>query len=164
MTRALFLAALLGLSGRVASLQAQEPKPGGGKAEARSPATPDQLKQALRDAGDRLQALVKEAETAERTLRPPTPDSFDMSLSGNLAVGAAIAIGQAQLSLGDKTAARATWQSAADRVAGLVSLHATEEKARLFLDLARAQQRAGEREEARFNLRQAIQSARLIRE
>ena len=82
---------------------------------------------------------------------------FAMSLSNDLAASAVIAIGRARSKVGDKGPARATWQSAADRTAHHSAFDAPVEKAGLFVEIASAQHGAGDRDEARFSLRQAIQ-------
>jgi tetratricopeptide (TPR) repeat protein len=164
MARPFFLVALMGIFCPLASLHAQETKPNKDTTKTQAPATSDQFKQVLRDSLEMIQTEIKEAEKSERGLRFPTPEMFAMSLSKDLAAGTVIAIGRAQAKVGDKAAARATWQSAADRAADISSFDAPEEKAGLFVEIARAQHGAGDREEARFSLRQAIQSARLIKE
>ena len=81
---------------------------------------------------------------------------FAMSLSNDLAASTVIAIGRAQSKVGDKGAARATWQSAADRTAHHSAFDAPVEKAGLFVR-SHTQHGAGDRDKARFSLRQAIQ-------
>jgi len=163
MARPFFLVVLMGIFCPLASLRGQDAKPNTDTTKTQAPGTSDQLKQVLRDSLEMIQAELKEAEKSERGLRLPTPDMFAMTLSKDLAASTVVAIGQAQSRVGDKGAARATWQSAADRTADISSFEAPVEKAVLFVEIARAQHGAGDRDEARFSLRQAIQYARLIK-
>ena len=73
------------------------------------------------------------------------------------------AIGCAQAKTGSLEDARATWQTALDTTNEISSFDAAEERANLYLEIARAQYVAGEQNEARFNLRQAVQSVRAVK-
>jgi len=79
-----------------------------------------------------IQSELKEAEKSEGGLRLPTPEMFAMSLSNDLAASTVIAIGRAQSKVGDKGAARATWQPDADRTADISSFRCAGGKGQAF--------------------------------
>ena len=64
--------------------------------------------------------------------------------------------------MGDLPGARSTWQSALDAAAEISTLQGPADRAGLYLEIAKAQHEAGEKDKARLTLRQALQSARSV--
>ena len=81
-------------------------------------------------------------------------------LSKEIQADAILRIGRARAKLGDRAGTRAACQTALDATAE-IDYH-PEGRTALYVDIARAQFEAGDRDELRFTLRQAIQSARSI--
>ena len=69
-------------------------------------------------------------------------------------------IGRARARLGDRAGARQAWQSAVDAAAEVA--YNPGARSTICIAIARAQLEAGERDEARFTLRQALQTARSV--
>ena len=69
-------------------------------------------------------------------------------------------IGRARARLGDRAGARQAWQSALDAAAEVA--YNPGARSTICIAIARAQLEAGERDEARFTLRQALQTARSV--
>ncbi len=128
--------------------------------------SPDQGKAVLREALELIQALADKADRKERQFGLQSPADFAMRFTKDQHADTLRAIGRAQTRLGDLPAARATWQSALDVAASVTfvnsSLAPTSDRAALLIAIADAQIEAGERDEARFTLRQALQAARSI--
>jgi tetratricopeptide (TPR) repeat protein len=167
MVRSRFLAALvvcacpaLPIEARAQDVKTKEAGAAKPPASAK-PAAPDKLRQAVDEALALLRSLGKDSDKAEHELRLPTPESFAMKISKDALAETLIALGRAQAKLGEKAAARATWQEASDRTLQVSSLFGEEDKVRLFVAMARARNEAGDRDEARFSLRQALQFARM---
>ncbi len=123
------------------------------------PPSPEQLKVILDD------ALKLMRTVASTRVNPPNfaalagrgivlPDG----LSKEVQADAILRIGRARMKLGDRAGARADCQTAFDATAEVA--HSPEWRTTLYVDIARAQFEAGERDELRFTLRQALQSAR----
>ncbi len=117
----------------------------------------------MRDALKVIQSEAEKAVKAERALQMPDPAAFAMRCSKELQADVVRAIGLAQARLGDLPAARATWQSAIDAVAEISSFEVSNERAPILIQIAEAQFEAGDKDEARFTLRQASQSVRSIK-
>ncbi len=64
--------------------------------------------------------------------------------------------------MGDLPGARSSWQSALDAAAEILSFDAPADRAAIYIEVAKAQHEAGEKDEARLTLRQALQSARSL--
>ncbi len=127
------------------------------------PASAQTLKESLQKALKEIQAMSEEAAKMEREIRMPSVNMFAMRLEKDLEADVVRAIGRAQAKTGSIEDARATWQSALDTAAAISSLDAAEERANIYIEVARSQNEAGEQNEARFTLRQAIQSARAVK-
>jgi hypothetical protein len=141
--------------------KAQTTAPGGAPAEKKNTAAPgpaEAPQETLRKALKQIHATAEGASKPE--LAPANP--FEMGLSKELEADADRAIGRAQAKLGNIADARAAWQAALDAASAISSMDAAEERAKLYTEIARAQNEAGEQSEARLTLRQAIQSARAI--
>jgi tetratricopeptide (TPR) repeat protein len=127
------------------------------------PATAQSLKDTLQRSLKEIQAMSEEAAKAEREDRMPSVNMFAMRLEKDLEADVVRAIGRAQAKTGNIEDARGAWQSALDIAAAISSLDAAEERAKLYIEVARSQNEAGEQNEARFTLRQAIQAARAVK-
>jgi hypothetical protein len=125
--------------------------------------SPEQLKGLLRDALGMVQALADAAAKRERSLEMPDPTAFMMRFTKDAQADVVRAIGRAQARLGDLPAARAAWQSAIDAVGEISSFEVSNDRASILIRIAEAQLEAGEKDEARFTLRQASQSVRAIK-
>jgi tetratricopeptide (TPR) repeat protein len=138
------------------------PQPIEKKTEAKSNNSPssEQQKRILLDALKRIQSMADASAKDEGEFRVATPGSFAMMLSKDLQADVIRAIGVAQAKLGDLVAARTTWQLAADATNAITSIQASTERAELYIRIAAAQLEADDRDEARFTLRQALQSVR----
>ncbi len=128
------------------------------------PAAAEPLEETLRKAIKQIQALDAEAAKSDRAIRLPSTRVLTMQSSKSLSPDAMRAIGRAQAKIGDLEEARATWQTALDGTAEIASFDAAEERANLYIEIARAQHEAGEHNEAGFSLRQAVQSARAVKD
>ncbi len=146
--------------------QAAAPQKPAASADAKPGAapSPEQAKTVLRKALKLIQAMAAEATRKEREFNMQSPADFAMRLTKDQHADALRAIGRAQARLGDLPAARATWQSALDVAAAVAflnsSLSPTSYRPTLLIGIAEAQIESGERDEARFTLRQALQAAR----
>ena len=176
MTRASAVAAVLALTMPLLCLQADDGKPGDvkktqsssePKAQAKKSEgavlSPDQLTAILQDALKRIQSMSAEEAKSRGELRFPSRAMFAMSLSKELQADVVKAIGRAQAKVGDLPGARSSWQSALDAAAEISTFDAPADRAGLYVEVAKAQHEAGEKDEARLTLRQALQSARSIR-
>ena len=175
MTRASVVAAILALMVPLLCLRADDGKPGDVKKPAAPSETktqakksegpapsPDRLKEILKDALKQIQSMSAEESKSRRELRFPSPTMFAMNLSKELQADVMKAIGRAQVKVGDLPGARSTWQSALDAAAEISTLQGPADRAGLYLEIAKAQHEAGEKDEARLTLRQALQSARSV--
>jgi tetratricopeptide (TPR) repeat protein len=126
-------------------------------------ATPDAIKETLRKALKQIQSLADVAAKSENEIRMPSRDMFAMRFEKEMEADVDRAIGRAQAKIGSIEDARATWQNALDATTAISSLDAPHDRAKLYIEIARAQYEAGEQNEARFNVRQAIQSTRAVK-
>ncbi|HKI17472.1 MAG TPA: hypothetical protein VKA15_06310 [Isosphaeraceae bacterium] len=175
MMRTSLLSAVLVVLVSVVALRGDDQTPDGDKtpkssgassatgAASRAPASPDQLKGVLRDALKLIQALAEDASKSERELRLPTPGMFAMQLSKEVQTDAVKAIGRAQAAMGDKPGAKTTWQAAVDVAGDVMTIGQPSKRAELYAEIARVQSESGEKSEAQFTLRQALQAARSIK-
>ncbi len=128
-----------------------------------SSASPDGLKAVLRGALKLVQSIEKQDSKGERHAVAPPIAPFDDALSKELQADVLKAIGRAQAKLGDLAGAHSTWQLALEMIPQVQSYDLTEQAA-LYVEIAKAQTEAGDQAEARFAMRQALQSARAIKQ
>jgi tetratricopeptide (TPR) repeat protein len=128
----------------------------------RTPATLDQLKAVVAEAIKLIQALADDASKSERELRLPTPATFQMQLSKDIQADALRALGKALAAIGDRAGAKSALQSAADIAGEIQGFGEPTKRAEIYVEIAKAQMETGEKAEAQFTLRQAMQSARTI--
>jgi tetratricopeptide (TPR) repeat protein len=144
--------------------QAKDAPPSAPRPE--SAPSPERAKEILREALKLIQSLADEAARKEREFSFPSPAEFTTRFKKDQHADTLRAIGRAHARLGDVPAARAAWPSALDAAAGITfvnsSLGPTSNPAAMFSGIAEAQIEAGERDEARFSLRQALQAARSV--
>jgi tetratricopeptide (TPR) repeat protein len=173
MTRASAVTAVLALVLPLLSLRAADGKPQVAREPQAAPETkdtatqdkspsssPEQLKGILRDAlklihsiGDR--ASKTDGDTPGVTVRSGPDEELQAEVVK--------VIGRAQAKLGDLAGARSSWQAALDSIQEIASYQGQADRAGLYLEIAEAQNEAGDHDEARFTLRQALQSARSIK-
>jgi tetratricopeptide (TPR) repeat protein len=125
--------------------------------------SPEQITGTLSEALKLIQSLEKKPDKGEDGGGVPEPDAFNMGASKDVQADAVRAIGRAQAMMGDLPAARATWQSALDAAAESSIFLDTTKRARVCVKIAEAQFEAGDREEPRFTIRQALQATRSIK-
>lgn len=120
--------------------------------------SPEQLGEVLRQAFEMVQAAA--AQPLGFDPPPGVPGALMMvpGLPKETQADAMRQIGRARARAGDLAGARAAWQSALDAAAEITYNPAG--RTATLLAVARAQLEAGDRDEARFTLRQALQSAR----
>ena len=93
----------------------------------------------------------------------PSPDMFAMRLSKDLEADVVRAIGRAQAKIGSLDEARATWQAALDSTSAISSLEAAQERATLYIDIAKAQNEAQGPGQAIPPPSERLQSARAVK-
>ena len=75
----------------------------------------------------------------------PSMNMFAMSVPKDLEADVMRAIGRAQAKIGSLEDARATWQTALDTTTAISSLDAAEERAGIYLEIARGKMRQATR-------------------
>jgi tetratricopeptide (TPR) repeat protein len=125
-------------------------------------ASPDQLKGMVIEALKLIKTLAGDASKSEHELRLPTPDMFAMQLSKDVQADAVRALGKALAAIGDKAGARTALQSAVDVASEIQAFGEPTKRAELYAEIARAQMETGDKSEAQFTLRQAMQAARTM--
>ena len=93
----------------------------------------------------------------------PEPPDFEWMHLEEPKAETLLAIGSAQIRVGDIESARKSWQDALDLASSSDSTGGNEAKAKLLAKVAEAQADGGDREEALVTLRQAAQASRLLR-
>lgn len=123
---------------------------------------PDRLKSVLSEVARRVKAMGEESDKEKQKFLTsmPSPSAFAMRFTPELQADTYRAIGLAQARVGDVPSARSSWQAALEASEGISSLDASGDRAKLLIAVAEAQLAAGERDEVRFTLRQAVQAAR----
>ena len=137
-----------------------EAKPG---ATAAQRPAPEPLKGVMRDALKLAQSEADKAAKAERSLQMPDPSAFAMQFSKDLHADVVRAVGLAQARLAtcprpERPGNRPSMRSPRSRLSRLQPNRAT-----VLIQIAEAQFEAGDKDEARFTLRQASQSVRSIK-
>jgi hypothetical protein len=126
--------------------------------------SPEQVKGVLLEAVKLIQTMAAEAARREAQFEMQSPADFAMRFTKDQHADALRAIGRAQARLGDLPAARTSWQLALDATAAVSFLNSsvsrTSDRTSLFIGIAEDQIEAGERDEVRFTLRQALQATR----
>jgi tetratricopeptide (TPR) repeat protein len=142
--------------------QPPSPPPAGTKPATVTPA--EQARGMLREALRLIQSLADEDAKKERQLIVRSPAEYLTRFTKAQQADVLRAIGHAQARLGDMPAARTNWQAALDASATPsnldVSLDPVGERHALLIGVIEAQIEAGERDEVRFTIRQALQVAR----
>ncbi len=132
--------------------------PGAAKGGAPSPA---QLKEMLTRSLTMVQETAADGEKRERRFEVPDVSVFLMRFTKPLEADVLRAIGRAQARLGGIADARTSWQLALDAIAA-TTLEDVSERVDIILKTAEAQVEAGEKDESRFTIRQALQLVRSL--
>jgi hypothetical protein len=169
--RALFLEGFLTVVIPLFSVRADDGKPDGAKQPPSAPTTKESAEQAktpassaeqqkgmLRDALKLIQSKGARASTAAEDRSP-----FVVGTWKELEADALKEIGRAQAKLGDIAGARSSWQAALDCIQEMPSYQGPSGRAGVYVEIASAQTEAGEQNEARFTLREALQAARSVK-
>jgi tetratricopeptide (TPR) repeat protein len=127
--------------------------------------SPDVLKGVVRDALALVRSLDKQDSKGDEIANAAPTSPFDVDhLSKELQTEVLTSLGRAQAKLGDLAGAHSTWQSALELIPQVQTYNGVGDQAALYVAIAQAQNEGGDQAEAKFTLRQALQSVRAIKQ